>query len=193
MIALLDRVILDVGPCLSWLQILLSIPFLPARFLLRNQLTVLWELLVTVSFSLSAFKILSFSLILGNLIMMCLGMCFLGSNFFGTLWASWTSWKSISFARLGKFSFIICSNKFSTSCSFSSPSVNPMIRMFECLKLSQRLLSFSLFFWILEFLFLYCVLIECLFLPSAPNCWFKSRFPSCHFWFSVYFALFHFG
>ena len=45
--------------------------------------------------------------------MMCLGVFLFGSNFFGTLWASWTSWKSISFTRLGKFSFIICSNKFS--------------------------------------------------------------------------------
>ena len=38
---------------------------------------------------------------------MCLGMCFLGSNFFGTLSASWTSWKSIFFAILGKFPFIM--------------------------------------------------------------------------------------
>ena len=45
MIALLDRVILDVGPCLSWLWILLSSTFLPIKFLLRNRLIVLWELL----------------------------------------------------------------------------------------------------------------------------------------------------
>ena len=57
---------------------------------------------ITVSFSLAAFKILSLSLILGNVIMMCLGVCFLGSNFFGTLSTSWTSWKFISFARLEK-------------------------------------------------------------------------------------------
>ena len=37
MIALWDRVILDVGPCLSWLGILLSSPFLPVRFLLRKR------------------------------------------------------------------------------------------------------------------------------------------------------------
>ena len=54
---------------------------------------------VTVSFSLAAFKILSFSLILGNVMMMCLGVFFFGSNFFGTLWASWTSQNSISFNR----------------------------------------------------------------------------------------------
>ena len=67
--------------------------------------------------------------------MMCLGVCFFGSNFFGTLWASW---KSISFSRLGKFSFIICSNKFSI-CSFcSSPSGTPLIWILERFKLSQR-------------------------------------------------------
>ena len=35
--------LLDVGPCLSWLWLLLSSPFLLARFLLRNQLIVLWQ------------------------------------------------------------------------------------------------------------------------------------------------------
>ena len=51
---------------------------------------------VTVSFSLAAFRNFSLSLILGNLMMMCLGVFLFESNFFGTLWASWTSWKSIS-------------------------------------------------------------------------------------------------
>ena len=67
-------------------------------------------------------------------------MFLFGSNFFGTLWASWTSWKSISFARLGKFSFIICSNKFSISCC-SSPSGTPIIQILEHFRLSQRILS----------------------------------------------------
>ena len=79
--------------------------------------------------------------------MMCFGVCFLGFNFSGSLWASWISWESISFAKLGKFS-IICSNKFSISCS-SSPSGIPMIRMLEHLKMSWRFLSLSSFFWIL--------------------------------------------
>ncbi|KAF6114594.1 hypothetical protein HJG60_010559 [Phyllostomus discolor] len=34
--------------------------------------------------------------------MICLGVFLFGSNFFGTLWAFWTSWKSISFTKLGK-------------------------------------------------------------------------------------------
>ena len=80
---------------------------------------------------------------------MCLGVCFLGSKLFGTLWASWTSWKPSSFARLGKFSYIISSNKFSISCSSSSPSGTPMIQMLEHLKLSWTFLSFSSFCWIL--------------------------------------------
>ena len=57
--------------------------------------------------------------------------------------------ESISFTRLGKFSFIICLNKFSIFCCSSSPSGIPMIQMFECLKLSQSFLSLSLFFRIL--------------------------------------------
>ena len=81
--------------------------------------------------------------------MMCLGVFLLWSNFFGTHWASWISWKSVFFARLGKFSFIICSNTFSNSCSSSSPSGTPMIQMLEHLKMSWRFLSLSSFFWIL--------------------------------------------
>ena len=88
---------------------------------------------VTVFFSLAASKILSLSLVLGNLMMMCLGVCFLGSNLFGTLWAFQTSQKSISFARLGKFSFITCSNKFSISCSSFSPLATPTIQILGCL------------------------------------------------------------
>ena len=81
---------------------------------------------------------------------MCLGLFFLGSNLFGTLWASRTSWKSISFARLGKFSFIMFSSKFSISCFSPSPSGTPMIHMSEYLKFSKRLLSLSSFFWIVS-------------------------------------------
>ena len=81
--------------------------------------------------------------------MMCLGVFLFGSNLIGTQWASWTSWKSISFTRLGEFSFIICSNKFSTSSSCSFPLGTPMNLMLECLKLSHSFLSISSCFWIL--------------------------------------------
>ena len=57
-------------------------------------------------------------------------MCF-GVFLFGTLCASWTSWKSISFARLGTFAFIICLNKFSISYCCSSPSGTPIIQILE--------------------------------------------------------------
>ena len=122
--------------------------------------------------------------------MMYRGVFLLGSNFFGTLWASWiswNSWKSIFFTRLGKFSFLICSNKFSISCSCSSPSGSPIIRTLERLKLSQRFLSLSSFF---EFLFLHSVQVRCLFLAFVPNCCFESWFPSCHCWFPEYWVSF---
>ena len=142
---------------------------------------------MTLSFPLAAFRILSLYLILGNLVMMRLCVFLFGLNFFGTLWASWTSWKSISFTRLGKFSFIICSNKFSMFCCCSSPSGTPMIQILECFRLSQVSLHFF------ELLFLHSVLIGCLFFPFVPNRCFESWFPSSHCWFPEYFALFHFG
>ena len=132
----------------------------------------------------------SLRLILGNVIMMCLRVFLLGSSFFGTLWASWTSWKSISFARLGKFSFIICSNKFSIFCSSSSPSGTPMIWMLEHMKFSLRFLSLSSFFWILVSLFYSCWIFISSFW-SKPLIWVPVSFPSC--WFPVHFPLFHFS
>ena len=128
--------------------------------------------------------------------MMCLGVFLFGSNFFGTLWASWTSWKSVSFARLGKFPFITFSNKFSMSCSPTSPSGTPVIWMLECLKMSWRFLSLSSFSWILVSSFCSGWMFIS---SSAPNHWFESQFPSHHCWFpfsflcSVLFPLFHFS
>ena len=61
------------------------------------------------------------------------------------VWDSLNFCMSISFTKLGKFSFIIFSNKFSTSCSLFSPSGTPMIQMLVCLKLPERLLSLSVF------------------------------------------------
>ena len=132
------------------LQILLSSPFLPVRFLLTNQLIVLWALLCRqLSFPLASFRIVSLYLILDNLMMMCHCVFLFGSNSFVTLWASWTSWNSLSFTRLGKCSFIICSNKLSISCCCSSPSGTPIIQILECFRLSQKFVRVSSFFQIL--------------------------------------------
>ena len=147
MISLLGRAALAVGPCSSWLRIFLANPLLPAKFLLRNQLTVLWELPCR---QITAFKILSLSLTFGIIIMMCLGMGLFASILFGTLFASCTC-VSISFTKWGKFSFIIFSDRFPISCSFSSSSGSPLMWMLDLLKLSQRLLTLSSFFWILYF------------------------------------------
>ena len=85
---------------------------------------------------------------------MCLDVFLFGSRFFGTLWASCTC-TSISYAKLGKFSFIIFSNKFWISCFSLSSSGTPMMRVLECLKLSQRLLTLSSIFWYYSFFLLY--------------------------------------
>ena len=81
---------------------------------------------------------------------MCLGVFLLGSNFFGTLQASWTFWKPISYVRLGKFSFIICSNKCSIFCSSSSPPGTLMIRIWEVPKPLLIFLNscFFILFWL---------------------------------------------
>ena len=86
---------------------------------------------------------------------------------FGILCASWTC-MSMSFTKIGKFSSIIFSNKFSISHSSSSPSGIPVIQMLALLEMSQNLLILSSFFKKI-FLFLHSVLVDCLFLPYVPN------------------------
>ena len=123
------------------------------------------HLQVTNCFSLAAFKILSLSLIFGILIMMCLGVGLFASILFGTLCASWTC-MSISFTKLGKFSFTIFSDRFPFSYYFSSPSGTCMMRMLDLLKLPQRLLIVSSFFWIL---FSFCCSDWLFFASYVPN------------------------
>ena len=76
---------------------------------------------------------------------------------------------SISFVKLGKFSFIIFSNKFSVSCSPSSFGI-PMSWMLVCLRCPRDFLYYLHFY---ELLFLLAVLVECLFLLYIPNCWIR--------------------
>ena len=101
--------------------------------------------------------------------MMCLGVFLLGSSFFGTLWASWISWKSISFTKMGNISFIICSNKFSTYCSSSSPfwrSYNSDIGTFQVVPEVRKSLftflnsCFFILFWLDVYLFLLFQIID---------------------------------
>ena len=102
--------------------------------------------------------------------MMCLHVFLLGSNFFETVWASWTFWKSISFVRLGKLSFIIFSSKFSISCCSSSPSGTAMILLwFGCwniqsclgdLKLSSASPLFFFFLYLVSSFFLLFQIVD---------------------------------
>ena len=93
-------------------------------------------------------------------------MCFFLDPTSLGLWASWTC-MSISFARLGKFSYIILSSNFSISCSSSPPFDTPIIQMLECLKLSQRFFNLSPFFFFLR---------SCFFIPFWLNVYFFFLF-----------------
>ena len=99
---------------------------------------------VTVSFSLTSFRILSLSLILGN--NYDVPWCF--PPLVQLLWEnlSFLDFLEVYFLhQIGEVFFHYFSNKFLIYCSFSSPSSSPMIQMLVHLKLSQRLLSLSLF------------------------------------------------
>ena len=76
-----------------------------------------FPLYVINCFSLAAFKI--FPLTFAILIITCLVVNLFGFILFGTLYASCT-WMSVSFPRLGKFSAIISSNRFSVPFSLFS-------------------------------------------------------------------------
>ena len=51
------------------------------------------------------------------------------------------------FRQIGELFFIICSNKFPTSCCCSPPSGIPIIQILECFRLSQRFLSLCSYFF----------------------------------------------
>ena len=94
---------------------------------------------------------------------------------------------SISFIKLGKFSFIIFSNRLPISCSLSSPSGTPMKRMLDRLKLSQWLLTLSSFFWIL---FSSCCSHWLFLVPCVPNYRCDSRVHPLYCCFPVNCSLF---
>jgi len=83
-------------------------PLPPAEFLLKKQLTTLWEFpcMLFVAFLLLFLKFFSLCLIFVSLINTCLGVVLLGFILYGTLWTSWT-WVTISFPMLWKFSTML--------------------------------------------------------------------------------------
>ena len=142
---------------------------------------------VTSCFSLAAFKILSLSWNFDILIKMCLAVGLFGFLLFGTLCVSWT-WVTFSLLRLGKFSIITFSNRFSIPCSSSSPLVFLLygycyvscFTAFPLLPLHSFLASFP-FLALSGCFFLYFVLQ----LADPILCFIKSAFHSfyCVPWF----------
>ena len=134
----------------------------PAQFLLKKQLTILWELpyrsLTTLL--LLIFKILSMPLHFDILIMMyvCVSLCGL---LFGTLRASWIC-ISIYFTRLGKFSVIIFSSKIWISFSLSLLTAPSWCQCWSTWRCPRGYLSYPhlgvsflfLLFWLAIFCFL---------------------------------------
>ena len=102
--------------------------------------------------------------------MMYLSGGLFGTQLFGTLWASWTC-VSLPFTSLWKFLAIISSNRFSISCSLSTPSGFPMMWMLLCFVLSQRFLKLSSF---KKIFFLFAALPGCFFLHFLANHWFGT-------------------
>ena len=93
---------------------------------------------ITNCFSLAAFEVLSVSLIWH----FNYDVSWSGPLCVHLVWDSVLSGLvCLSFTKLGKFSFIIFSNKFSIFCS--SPSGIPMVQMLVHLEMSQRLLILS--------------------------------------------------
>ena len=81
------------------------------------------------------------------------------------VWDSLWTCVHFSFTRLGKFSVIISSNRFSVPCPLSSSSGTHMMWMLSCFVLSQRCLNYPHF---LKFIFLFAALVGYFLLPRLP-------------------------
>ena len=123
-----------------------------------------YPLYVTSRFSLVAFKILSLSWNFSILIMMCLAVGLFRFLLLGTL--CFLDLCDFSLIKLGKFSIITFSNRFSIPCSSSSPLVSLLYRYYyvSCcpeFPLTLFILSEPLFLFLLilgVFFFFYFVL-----------------------------------
>ncbi|KAF6094921.1 hypothetical protein HJG60_011985 [Phyllostomus discolor] len=121
---------------------------------------------VTSCFSLAAFKILSLSWYFAILIMICLEVALFRFLLFGTFCVSWIC-VTFSLIKLGKFSIITFSNRFSITWSSSSPSGIPIIQILLCFILSCTSLNpFSFCLSLFSFFSLW-VLFSILFCPLA--------------------------
>ena len=134
---------------------------------------------VTNCFSLTAFKILSLSLTF-DILIMCLGVGLLGFILFW-LCASWAC-MSISFSRLGKFSAIIYSERFSIPCSLSLLLVPLCWECWSAWCCPRAPLNHPHF---IGFLFLFAVLIACFLPPYLPNHWFDPLLHLISCWFPL--------
>ena len=130
-ITLLGSIFSVVSFFFSALCIYHATSFWHTEFLLKKSSDSLMGVYVTICFPLAVFKILLYkticfylaalkilSLILDIFIIICIGLNLLRFILFGDLCASWT-WIPLSFPRLGKFSAIISSNRFSAPFSLS--------------------------------------------------------------------------
>ena len=110
---LLGRVILIVGLCFHYLEYFLPFPLGYSVSVEKSAGSLIREtLFITSCFTLAAFQILPLSLIFAILIMMCFGVGLFGFILIGTLCVSWTC-MTFSTIKLGKFSVITFSNRFS--------------------------------------------------------------------------------
>ncbi|KAF6099747.1 hypothetical protein HJG60_011485 [Phyllostomus discolor] len=109
--------------------------------------------------------ILSFSWNFAILIMMCLEVGLFGFLLIGTLCVSWIS-VTLSLIKLGKYSIITFSSRFSIPCS-SSTSGTPIIWILLCFMLSCSSLNTSLFF--LSLFFFSCSFSEGFFFSTLPS------------------------
>ena len=115
--------------------------------------------------------------------MICLGVGLFASILFGTPCNS----MSISFTKLGNFSFIIFSKRFVIPGSLSSSGTPMMGICWNAWSCPRGCLHYP---HVLGFFFLFVVLIACFLLPYAPYHWFDSWLHPLYCCFPINWSLF---